>query len=115
MTHSLSLAADESPPAMCRKATLAMLVSSTSMNVGTVTTTATSHGLTACRPIDEAEAGTARLISGSRRGHVPQAGPGRRPPLPVLLELAPRVRPGRALLVADVGHDRKAQEEGRFL
>jgi hypothetical protein len=47
MTHSLSLSAAESPPAMYRKAALAMLMSSTSMNVAIVTATAITQGLTA--------------------------------------------------------------------
>ncbi len=46
MIHSLSLSAAESPPAMYRSATLAMLVSSTSMNVAMVTATAMIQGLT---------------------------------------------------------------------
>src|SRR4051812_39288398 len=44
MTHSLSVTAAESPPAMYRRATLAMVVSSTSMNVGTRTATAINQG-----------------------------------------------------------------------
>jgi hypothetical protein len=42
----MSLSAAESPPAMYRGATLAMLVSSTSMNVAIVTATAMIHGFT---------------------------------------------------------------------
>src|SRR5580704_2599031 len=47
MTHSLSTTAADRPPAMYRSATLAMVVSSTSMNVGMTTATATTHGLIA--------------------------------------------------------------------
>src|SRR3954454_21692954 len=54
MTHSLSFSAAERPAAMYRNATLAMLVSSTSMNVATVTATAITHGLT---PRGASEAG----------------------------------------------------------
>ncbi len=46
MTQSLSLTDADSPPAMYRSATLAMEVSRISMNVGTTTTAATSHGPT---------------------------------------------------------------------
>ena len=49
MTHSLSLWAADSPPAMYRRATLATLVSSTSMNVAIVTATAMTHGFAAPR------------------------------------------------------------------
>src|SRR5438067_2324432 len=49
MTHSLSVTAADSPPAMYRSATLAMVVSSTSMNVGMTTATATTQGLIAGR------------------------------------------------------------------
>ena len=45
MTHSLSVTGADNPPAMYRKATLAMVVSSTSMNVGITTAAATIHGL----------------------------------------------------------------------
>src|SRR5207302_10742541 len=49
MTHSLSVCAADRPPAMYRSATLAMVVSITSMNVGMTTATATIHGLIAGR------------------------------------------------------------------
>src|ERR1700733_12649076 len=45
MTHSLSLLAADSSPAMKPRATLVIEQSSTSMNVGTVTATAMSQGL----------------------------------------------------------------------
>src|SRR6266508_1154389 len=44
-THVASSRLAESPPAMCGSATLAMAVSSTSMNVARVTVNATAHGL----------------------------------------------------------------------
>src|SRR5262249_32114235 len=50
MTHSLSTFDAERPPAMYRSATLAIVVSSTSMNVGMTTATATSQGLIDRRP-----------------------------------------------------------------
>src|SRR5437764_503829 len=53
MTHSLSMTAADRPPAMYRSATLATVVSSTSMNVGTTTATATNQGLIAGRPAEE--------------------------------------------------------------
>src|SRR3954451_17582591 len=46
MIHSLSFSAAEIPPAMYRSATLAMLVSRTSMNVAIETDAAMIHGLT---------------------------------------------------------------------
>src|SRR5262245_34469956 len=49
MTHSLSVTAAARPPAMYRSATLAMVVSSTSMKVGMITATATNQGLIARR------------------------------------------------------------------
>src|ERR1700704_2297743 len=48
-THVLSSVPAERLPAMCGSATLAMLVSSTSMNVASVTATAMIHGLTGDR------------------------------------------------------------------
>ena len=53
MTHSLSLFAADEPPAMYRNATLAMLVSSTSMNVAIDTAIAMNQGLTVglARPV----------------------------------------------------------------
>ena len=44
-THVASSTLTERLPAMCGKETLAMLVSSTSMNVASVTVMATAHGL----------------------------------------------------------------------
>src|SRR5438046_10648374 len=44
-THVLSSVLAESEPAMCGKATFAMLVSSTSINVAMVTVRAMAHGL----------------------------------------------------------------------
>src|SRR6516225_4885216 len=49
MTHSLSTFDADRPPAMYRSATLAMVVSSTSMNVGMTTATAINQGLIAGR------------------------------------------------------------------
>src|SRR5579883_2695718 len=49
MTHSLSTFDADSPPAMYRSATLAMVVSSTSMKVGMTTAMATNQGLIAGR------------------------------------------------------------------
>src|SRR5262249_31271319 len=49
MTHSLSTFDADRPPAMYRSATLAMVVSSTSMNVGMTTAMATNQGLIAGR------------------------------------------------------------------
>ena len=49
MTQSASVWAADRPPAMYRRATLAIVVSRISMNVGTTTTTATTQGLTAGR------------------------------------------------------------------
>src|SRR5437867_12445515 len=49
MTHSLSTLDADRPPAMYRSATLAIVVSSTSMNVGTTTAMATNQGLIAGR------------------------------------------------------------------
>src|SRR5262245_13050801 len=49
MTHSLSVTAAARPPAMYRSATLAMVVSSTSMKVGMITAPATNQGLIARR------------------------------------------------------------------
>ena len=48
-THSLSTFDADRPPAMYRSATLAIVVSSTSMNVGTTTAAATNQGLIAGR------------------------------------------------------------------
>src|SRR3954453_22603408 len=45
MTHSLSVTGADRPPAMYRRATLAIVVSRTSMNVGTTTAAATNQGL----------------------------------------------------------------------
>src|SRR5689334_22563525 len=50
MTHSLSTFDADRPPAIYRSATLAMVVSSTSMNVGMTTAMATHQGLIAGRP-----------------------------------------------------------------
>ena len=46
MTHSPSSTVAERPPAMYRSATTAMVVSSTSMKVGTTTMAATTQGFT---------------------------------------------------------------------
>src|SRR5262245_36573263 len=51
MIHSLSLTDADSPPAMYRRATLAIDESSTSMNVGITTAAAMIQGLTARRVI----------------------------------------------------------------
>ena len=48
-THSLSTFDADRPPAMYRSATLAIVVSSTSMKVGTTTAAATNQGLIAGR------------------------------------------------------------------
>jgi len=48
-THVLSSVPADKLPAMCGSATLAMLVSSTSINVASVTASAMIHGLTAGR------------------------------------------------------------------
>src|SRR5271157_4501875 len=45
MTHSLSTFDADRPPAMYRSATLAIVVSNTSMKVGTTTAAATNQGL----------------------------------------------------------------------
>jgi hypothetical protein len=45
MTQSASACAADSPPAIYRRATLAIVVSKISMNVGTTTTMATTQGL----------------------------------------------------------------------
>src|SRR5215470_3022468 len=50
MTHSLSTFDADRPPAMYRSATLAIVVSSTSINVGMTTAMATNQGLIAGRP-----------------------------------------------------------------
>jgi hypothetical protein len=50
MTHSLSTSEADRPPAMYRSETFAIVVSSTSMNVGTTTAMATNQGLIAGRP-----------------------------------------------------------------
>src|SRR5436305_6137661 len=65
MTHSLSVTAAESPPAMYRRATLAMVVSSTSMNVGTRTATAISQG-----PKRRRGSGVGTRVSGVIKGSV---------------------------------------------
>jgi len=49
MTHSLSVTGADNPPAIYRSATLAIVVSKTSMNVGITTAPATSQGLTGLR------------------------------------------------------------------
>src|SRR5262245_24562952 len=49
MTHSLSTFDADSPPAMYRSATLAIVVSNTSMKVGMTTAMATNQGLIAGR------------------------------------------------------------------
>src|SRR6476469_6283401 len=49
MTHSLSTLEADRPPAIYRSATFAIVVSSTSMNVGMTTAEATSQGLIAGR------------------------------------------------------------------
>src|SRR5580700_11236209 len=50
-THAASSSPAERLPAICGSATLAMLVSSTSMNVAMVTTSAIAHGLCFARQI----------------------------------------------------------------
>ena len=49
MTQSLSSIVADRPPAMYRSETLAIVVSRTSMNVGTTTAVATNQGLIAGR------------------------------------------------------------------
>src|SRR5579864_1182784 len=66
MTHSLSTFAADRPPAMYRSATLAIVVSSTSMNVGTTTAAATNQGLIAGR-LTAAGARAALLMRGLLR------------------------------------------------
>src|SRR3954453_7642906 len=65
-THSLSTFDADRPPAMYRSATLAIVVSSTSMNVGTTTATATNQWLIAGR-VTAVGARAAPLISGLLR------------------------------------------------
>src|SRR4051812_32259946 len=62
-TPVLSLMLAERLPAMCGSATLAMLVSRTSMNVASVTVRATIHGVAE----REASAGAATLFDLDRR------------------------------------------------
>ena len=52
ITHSPSSTVADRPPAMYRSATTAIVVSSTSMKVGTMTTAATSHGFTSACDLD---------------------------------------------------------------
>src|SRR4051794_15232437 len=125
MTHSLSFAAADSPPAMCRSATLAMLVSSTSMNVGTVTTMARIHGFSAPRPtpapapVDAARLlirrGPRRRPSVARRRVGRPAGWGRVRAGGRLLEETTGMGAGRGFLEIDIGDDRQPDEEGRVL
>src|SRR5271154_3732032 len=61
-THVLSSWPADSPPAICGSATLATLVSSTSMNVANVTTRAMIHGFTAGRHVESAGMAAAALI-----------------------------------------------------
>src|ERR1700752_2843168 len=63
MTHSLSTSEADRPPAMYRSATLAIVVSSTSMKVGMTTATATIQGVIAGRPA-AAAAATQGLVPG---------------------------------------------------
>ena len=61
MTHSPSSTVAERPPAMYRSATRAMVVSSTSMKVGMMTTAATSHGFTSARDLEGESANVGHL------------------------------------------------------
>ena len=126
MTHSASLAAADSPPAMYRRATLAMLVSITSMNAGRATAAAISHGL---RPPAPDSGGGAhgrpparrgRRGGGSRRGWGrgrlgPAAGRRRRAGSRVtgtgVWSFCPAFGPGRRVPVVDVRGDRQADEQ----
>src|SRR4051794_31522690 len=62
MTHSLSLTDADSPPAMYRSATFAIVVSRTSMNVGTTTAAATIQGLIAGRRVGVVDGNWAALV-----------------------------------------------------
>src|SRR4051812_4199419 len=70
MTHSESLSAADSPPAMYRSATLAIVVSRISMNVGTTTTTATTQWLIAGRPTAAGVDATRLMMLPRRRAEV---------------------------------------------
>src|SRR5882672_196795 len=65
-THVLSSVPAERLPAMCGRATLAMEVSSTSMNVARVTARAMIQGLTAGRHSSAGAAVRAAVLIGSR-------------------------------------------------
>ena len=58
-THVLSSVLAPRSPAMCGRATLAVLVSSTSINAASETTTAISHGFIGCSDVETQAAGTA--------------------------------------------------------
>src|SRR4051794_8920372 len=62
MTHSLSTRAADRPPAMYCRATLAIVVSRTSMNVGMTTAMATIQGLIAGRLIAAGARATLLMI-----------------------------------------------------
>src|SRR5262245_62344307 len=63
MTHTLSVTAEQCPTATEPSATLAILVSSTSIKVGTTTASATSHGLNSRRLVVTARADVAGRAS----------------------------------------------------
>src|SRR6516165_1789245 len=79
MTHSLSTFDADRPPAMYRSATLAIVVSSTSMKVGTTTAAATNQGLIAGR-LAAVGARATLLMRGLRRCEERQRRDGRAPP-----------------------------------
>src|SRR6516162_9831961 len=106
MTHSLSVTGADKPPAMKRKATLAIVVSSTSMKVGTTTASAISQGLTdrCARGTSTASVVMAGLLARRLWG----------PLRPIRLQYGTRARPGRCLVHADVWRHGQANKQRRL-
>src|SRR5215467_13227886 len=74
-TQVLSSCPADKLPAICGNATLAMLVSSTSMNVASVTANAMTHGLTAGRQSSAESMGIAAAFILESRLWVPRTSP----------------------------------------
>src|SRR6516162_7290741 len=106
MTHSPSSTVADRPPAMYRSATTAIVVSSTSMKVGTTTAVAITRGLPP-RGMLRVQ-GPRPSFFGARRA--PRRTRCRRLRHRGLQKL-PGIGPGRRFLDIDVGNDRSADEQ----
>src|SRR6516164_8546933 len=109
MTHSLSSTVADRPPAMYRSATTVMVVSSTSMKVGTTTIAATTQGFVSAW--DLAGESASSVICRARQACGRSAS--RRSLLDVLKE-GPGIGSAQRLVEIDVWDNRSAYEQ-RFL